>query len=212
MKRSKNSPLENKTKLEYNKEEKKKSLEEIQMNIENDIVKINEVFDKLANIFKPLYKMPSTNGSSTEETENSMKTKSNSEPQQKHNKIKERKSSFRKAQRNTKKIKNIVKTTKIYRIKRRKSINKNKNIKDFGWRIYIKVFNESLCLGPYIKKEIAEEIRNTFYKKIKKEEGLSPSNILEFYEKFKSFIKNKRYASIRMMRKRKYYRGTSRKV
>lgn len=210
MKGSKNQSLFIEEKIDYNKEKKKKYLEEIKMNIENNIVKIYEVFDNLANLFKPLY-----NGTSSEETVSSMKAKSWSEPQQNNNIfkiLKDRKSSFKVTKKNKIIIKNVVKTIKIYRIKRRKSINNNNKKDPFAWRLYIKIFNESLCLGPFIKKEIAEEVRNIFYKRIKNEGGLSSSNVLEFYEKFKFDIKNKRYAPIRMMRKRKYYKGTSRKV
>ena len=97
--------------------------------------------------------------------------------------------------------------TKIYKV----MMKKPKNGEKLAYRIYVKMFDMSLCLGPYLEKSIAERIKFMLLKKLKKEKNLTPENLDEFFKEFKLNI-NKKYIPLRMCRKRKFYKGSLRKI
>ena len=105
--------------------------------------------------------------------------------------------------------------SKVYRVK---LFNTKGHAQKYAFRVYISLYNKSLCLGPYKDKELALGIRSKITRGLKKFHDKDCTNpnkyfndIINFYQKMKSKL-DKMYPPLEMKRNKKFYKYSNRKI
>lgn len=105
--------------------------------------------------------------------------------------------------------------SKVYRVK----LFSNKgHSQQYAYRVYISLYNKSLCLGPYKEKELALAIRSKITRGLKKFHDKDCANpnkyfndIISYYQKMKSKL-DTMYPPLEMKRNKKFYKYSNRKI